>query len=577
MGAFFTCPLAKYIDKKNGGESGSVTVKFINFGDDEVKALQRSTSSDSGDLKPSVIKSVGLHRAALDSSVRLSGRDLEKMTSTEITDIPLQEAELDVVANCPKSNDMESQSSRPENHDGTQAVMDLIATNMEHMAATELQKVYKSFRTRRRLADCAVIAEKSWWKLLNFADLRRSSISFFDIDKHKSAVSRWSRARTKAARVGKGLSKNDKAQMLALQHWLEAIDPRHRYGQNLQFYYDKWLHSQSEQPFFYWLDIGEGKGVDLVEECPRVKLQQQCIQYLGPLERTAYEVVVEDGKFIYKQSGELLHITRVDKREKWIFVLSTSKTLYVGKKMKGKFHHSSFLAGGATLAAGRLVVENGILQAIWPHSGHYRPTEENFREFISFLTENNVDLTHVKMSPHDEEGEEDNELQTQKGSLHVRNGSAEEDWIEQVSGGPDDGVSKIVAAGTIGGKSDFQEQLASSTIKTFESNRPINLSRKLTSPLIRENIEMRSLEYVSELDTETQKKNMLEEENRSYEVDIIPDELVLKRINSHKDTKSYQLGKQLSCKWTTGAGPRIGCVRDYPVELQHLALEQVML
>ena len=80
------------------------------------------------------------------------------------------------------------------------------------------------------------------------------------------------------------------------------------------------------------------------------------------LERTAYEVVVEDGKFIYKQSGELLHITRVDKREKWIFVLSTSKALYVGKKMKGKFHHSSFLAGGATLAAGRLVVENGILQ-----------------------------------------------------------------------------------------------------------------------------------------------------------------------------------------------------------------------
>ncbi|CAK9327943.1 unnamed protein product [Citrullus colocynthis] len=87
--------------------------------------------------------------------------------------------------------------------------------------------------------------------------------------------------------------------MLALQHWLEAIDPRHCYGQNLQFYYDKWLHCQSEQPFFYWLDVGEGKGVDLVEECPRVKLQQQCIKYLGLLERTTYEVVVEDGKFIY--------------------------------------------------------------------------------------------------------------------------------------------------------------------------------------------------------------------------------------------------------------------------------------
>ena len=80
------------------------------------------------------------------------------------------------------------------------------------------------------------------------------------------------------------------------------------------------------------------------------------------LERTAYEVVVKDGKFVYQRSGELVHTTRVDKYEKWIFVLSTSKVLYVGKKMKGTFHHSSFLAGGATLAAGRLVIENGILQ-----------------------------------------------------------------------------------------------------------------------------------------------------------------------------------------------------------------------
>lgn len=76
----------------------------------------------------------------------------------------------------------------------------------------------------------------------------------------------------------------------------------------------------------------------------------------------AYEVVVEDGKFFYKQSGELLHTSEEDGNAKWIFVLSTSKILYVGKKKKGTFQHSSFLAGGATSAAGRLVVENGILK-----------------------------------------------------------------------------------------------------------------------------------------------------------------------------------------------------------------------
>jgi len=35
--------------------------------------------------------------------------------------------------------------------------------------------------------------------------------------------------------------------------------------------------------------------------------------------------------------------------------------------------------------------------------------------------------------------------------------------------------------------------------------------------------------------------------------------------------------RRLSCKWSTGAGPRIGCVRDYPADLQFKALEQVNL
>jgi len=90
------------------------------------------------------------------------------------------------------------------------------------------------------------------WKLLDFAELKRSSISFFDIEKPESAISRWSRARMRAAKVsskeidvsiqvtfcstaflsarifyplqvGKGLSKDAKARKLALQHWLEAV------------------------------------------------------------------------------------------------------------------------------------------------------------------------------------------------------------------------------------------------------------------------------------------------------------------------------------------------------------------
>jgi hypothetical protein len=92
------------------------------------------------------------------------------------------------------------------------------------------------------------------WKLYDSASLDRKSISFFTGDKHQeSAASRWVRAGKRIAKVGKGLCKDEKAQQLALRHWLEAIDPRHRYGHNLHLYYDIWFNSSSSsEPFFYW-------------------------------------------------------------------------------------------------------------------------------------------------------------------------------------------------------------------------------------------------------------------------------------------------------------------------------------
>ncbi|KAF9596976.1 hypothetical protein IFM89_014690 [Coptis chinensis] len=113
--------------------------------------------------------------------------------------------------------------------------------------------------------------------------------------------------------------------------------------------------------------------------------------------------------------------------------------------MKGLFHHSSFLAGGATLVAGRLVCEDGVLKSISAYSGHYRLTGENLGSFAAVLKEYGVNLERVH------------------------------------------------------------------------------------------------------------------------------------RINTKKAANSYQLGHQLSLKWSTGAGLRIGCVADYPMELRIQALEFVNL
>lgn len=76
-------------------------------------------------------------------------------------------------------------------------------------------------------------------------------------------------------------------------------------------------------------------------------------------ERETYEVIVEGGKLVYRQTGMLVN---TDEGSKWIFVLSTLRSLYVGQKKKGIFQHSSFLSGGATTAAGRLVAHDGVLE-----------------------------------------------------------------------------------------------------------------------------------------------------------------------------------------------------------------------
>ncbi|KAF5735705.1 hypothetical protein HS088_TW15G01220 [Tripterygium wilfordii] len=514
MGVSFSCPFAEYGDVEN--ELESVVVKSISFGDDKVKTPVRSVSFKRQDSIPTILTSLGSGKMIIEGSVSFKGRG-DAMIS--INPSSLDKENIAPMAPIKTmTNDVNNQSPRSDSPSGTCQPLSLDPSNPKHEAATRLQKVYKSFRTRRKLADCAVLVEQSWWELLDFAELKRSSVSFFDIEKHESAISRWSRARTRAAKVGKGLSKNDKAQKMALQHWLEAIDPRHRYGHNLHFYYDKWLHCQSREPFFYWLDIGEGKEVNL-DKCPRSKLQQQCIKYLGP--------------------------------------------------------------------------------AVWPHSGHYRPTEENFRDFVSFLKENNVDLTDVEMTSIDEE---EDSTSRQRSSNHLRSNSAE--YLPEIVNVTE--TEAVSVEDLTQENIESMEQEYAAALKPSKSRRCRNLSRKLTDLKIpkedgfperlqNENSAAgpscangvvdspmgNGYETAEEAFTSDQESTPLEQnsfdEGYKAEVETLPEESILRRINSKKGTKSYQLGKQLSCKWTTGAGPRIGCVRDYPSELQLRALEQVNL
>lgn len=48
-------------------------------------------------------------------------------------------------------------------------------------------------------------------------------------------------------------------------------------------------------------------------------------------------------------------------------------------------------------AAGMLVAENGVLVALFPHSGHYRPTNLHLHRLLRFLRGLRVDLSAIQV------------------------------------------------------------------------------------------------------------------------------------------------------------------------------------
>ena len=168
MGVSVSCPFAEYSDVESGLES--VIVKSICFGDEEVKTSVRSVSFNSQDLEPTILKSLGCGKMVKERSVSFKECELEAMISRTSSLSSDKEKDESIRSIRIKVNEMDNQSPRSE--DSMETIQQFPIwdpNNPKHEAAIKLQKVYKSFRTRRKLADCAVIVEQSWCVL--FVDI----------------------------------------------------------------------------------------------------------------------------------------------------------------------------------------------------------------------------------------------------------------------------------------------------------------------------------------------------------------------------------------------------------------------
>ncbi|KAF9999411.1 hypothetical protein BGZ79_007005 [Entomortierella chlamydospora] len=329
------------------------------------------------------------------------------------------------------------------------AVLDEELAKLE-AAANETQSVCGGYQSRQEVCGPELTTAQKWRHLIDFC--RSEQIYKFhaegtctqnnsgqavalapsDGQSNGSRARRaWRRAEFLGSRLGKGSNgvSSEEALVLLTEHWLEMSDQKHRYGSNLKPYHEYWLGQETSQNFFYWLDKGDGKDVDL-EERPRARLEEQKVRYLQDHERAQYVVHAVNGLLYYKASGKPVHTLpddvqagddvdvsqvmpeanenddeatmlekkRIRNKSKFIYVTDPKGTLYVAQKIRGQFHHSSFFGGGTVCSAGGIIINHGKLIKITPKSGHYRPRQQHFDRLLENLKEMGVSLADVKIS-----------------------------------------------------------------------------------------------------------------------------------------------------------------------------------
>jgi len=105
------------------------------------------------------------------------------------------------------------------------------------------------------------------------------------------------------------MKRKKQSRMMALQYFLEMVDQKHRYGSNLRAYHEVWKGADTNENFFYWLDYGDGKDVD-IEACPRERLEREQVRYLSREERQYYLVQVDDeGRLRWAKNGAMIDTT----------------------------------------------------------------------------------------------------------------------------------------------------------------------------------------------------------------------------------------------------------------------------
>lgn len=174
------------------------------------------------------------------------------------------------------------------------------------------------------------------------------------------------------------------------------------------------LTVEETEPFFVWLEdhsvclggseFGEAEGVIYSGYGPN--------KVIGAVERIEWLVPSSEGTMMAMPIDNLLSkegLTPFDtmrlngkpgvgEGQTAAYVWTRCGSLLAGDHQENKLHHSSFVSGDSVRCAGMIKVEQGKVSYVSNNSGHYKPSNENLRQFCSWLRDRNVLTPDVKIT-----------------------------------------------------------------------------------------------------------------------------------------------------------------------------------
>ncbi|MEZ5597129.1 MAG: SH2 domain-containing protein [Pseudomonadales bacterium] len=191
------------------------------------------------------------------------------------------------------------------------------------------------------------------------------------------------------------------------QYDLEFVTPSHLYGRIAGDFQKAWerLPGDTRPTFDTWLTSAAAGGANVPgqQEFDAVRARHggaypTPVTYLSRDQSTGHELVVSGGQVGIRSGAQLNRTTEQGMPQPVVFVVSEGGRVLAGNYERGKFHHSSLVAGGNVQGAGELYfAPDGRLQAISDKSGHYMPDRIRLLQGLSALKKASVPLENVSL------------------------------------------------------------------------------------------------------------------------------------------------------------------------------------